>query len=85
MSSSKSFLNNDVKTSDPIIGHLLICVNSSPVLRRSVTASQKTDVSTELAQLTSQLWKVFDAASSITLEFCSHSCDKRDIIVNFTR
>lgn len=85
MSILKTRPKEDAKPIDPPIGYFLICVNSSPVIRRSVSASQKTDVSVELAQMASQLWKLFGVACSLSLEFCSDSDNSRDIIVNFTR
>lgn len=85
MSILKTCQKKDAKSVDPIIGYLLISVNSTPVIQRSVTASQKSDVSVELAQMASQLWKLFSVAHTLSLEFCSHSRDERDIIVNFTR
>ena len=75
----------DAKTADPNIGHLVILVNSTPVIKRPVSASQKSDVSVELAQMSSQLWKLFGVACSLSLEFWSDSDNSRDIIVNFTR
>ena len=85
MSFLKKRPKDDAEPLDPCLGYFLISVNSTPVIRRSVTASQKTDVSVELAQLASQLWKLFGVAFSLTLEFCSNSNDNRDILVNFTR
>lgn len=85
MSILKMRPKKDAKPVDPIIGNLLINVNSTPVIQRPVTASQKSDASVELAQMASQLWKLFSVAYTLSLEFCSHSSDKRDIIVNFTR
>lgn len=85
MSILKMRPNRDAKPVDPIIGYLLVNVNSTPVIQRSVTANQKSDVSVELAQMASQLWKLFSVAHTLSLEFCSHNSDKRDIIVNFTR
>ena len=76
---------SDAKPVNPIIGDLLISVNHMPVIRRSVSENQKTDATVELAQIASQLWKLFDAAASLTLEFCSKSPVKNDIIVFFTR
>lgn len=73
------------KSVDPITGYLLISVNSTPVIKRPVSLSQKSDVSVELAQMASQLWKLFGVACSLSLEFCSDSDNSRDIIVNFTR
>lgn len=85
MSLFKKRPKEDVKPLDPIIGYLQISVNSTPVIRRPVTASQKSDTSVELAQMASQLWKLFGVACSLTLEYCSDSGDNRDILVNFTR
>lgn len=73
------------KPADPITGYLLISVNSTPVIKRHVSASQKSDVSVELTQMASQLWKLFGVACSLSLEFCRDSDNSRDIIVNFTR
>lgn len=75
----------DAKPLDPITGYLQISVNSTPVIRRPVTACQKSDTSVELAQMASQLWKLFGVACSLTLEYCSDSGETRDILVNFTR
>ena len=85
MSFMKKRLNEDAKPLDPNIGYFLISVNSTPVIRRSVSSSQKTDVSVELAQMASQLWKLFTVACSLSLEFCSDKDSNREIIVNFTR
>ena len=85
MSFIKKRLKDDANPIDPITGYLLICVNSTPVVKRSVTSSQKSDVSVELAQMASQLWKLFSVACSLSLEYCSNTNDTRDIIVNFTR
>ena len=75
----------DAKPADPIIGYLLVSVNSTPVIKRPVTQSQKSDVSVELTQMLSQLWKLFGVACSLTLEFCSNSSNNKDKIVNFNR
>lgn len=85
MSIFKKRPKDDAKPTDPVTGYLLISVNSTPVIRRPVSASQKSDVSVELAQLASQLWKLFSVACSLTLEYCSDSGDNREILVNFTR
>lgn len=85
MSFFKKRLKEDAKPSDPIIGYLQISVNSTPVIRRPVSSSQKSDTSVELAQMASQLWKLFGVACSLTLEYCSDSGDTCDILVNFTR
>lgn len=85
MSLLKKRPKNDAKPADPIVGYLLISVNSTPVLKRPVSSSQKTDVSVELTQMASQLWKLFGVACSLSLEFCSDTDNSRDIIVNFTR
>ncbi len=85
MSFFKKRHNEDAKPADPITGYFLISVNSTPVIKRPVSSSQKTDVSVELAQMSSQLWKLFNVACSLSLEFCSNSDNSRDIIVNFTR
>ena len=85
MSPFKKRPKEDANPVDPNIGYFLISVNSTPVIRRPVSSSQKTDASVELAQMASQLWKLFGVACSLSLEFCSQSSDKRDIIVNFTR
>lgn len=82
---SKKRHKEDAKPADPIVGYFLVSVNSTPVIRRPVTSSQKTDVSVELTQMASQLWKLFGVACSLSLEFCSDSDKSRDIIVNFTR
>ena len=85
MSIIKKRLKEDAKPVDPNIGYFLISVNSTPVIQRPVSASQKTDVSVELAQMSSQLWKLFGVACSLTLEYCSNIDKNRDILVNFTR
>lgn len=85
MSFFKKRRMEDAKPTDPIIGYLLISVNSTPVLKRPVSLSQKTDVSVELTQMSSQLWKLFGVACSLSLEFCGDTDNSRDIIVNFTR
>lgn len=85
MSFIKKRPKEDAKPADPIVGYLLISVNSTPVLKRPVSSSQKTDVSVELTQMSSQLWKLFGVAFSLSLEFCSNTDNSRDIIVNFTR
>lgn len=85
MSFFKKRHKEDAKAPDPIIGYLLISVNSTPVIKRPVSAGQKSDVSVELAQMASQLWKLFSVACSLSLEFCSDTNNSRDIIVNFTR
>ena len=85
MSFIKKRLKDDANPIDPNVGYFLISVNSTPVVKRLVTSSQKSDVSVELAQMASQLWKLFDVACSLSLEFCSNANNTRDIIVNFTR
>lgn len=85
MSILKKRLKEDAKPLDPIIGYFLISVNSTPVIRRTVSASQKTDTSVELAQLASQLWKLFGVACSLTLQYYSDSSNNSEILVNFTR
>ncbi len=85
ISISKKRPKEDAKPVDPIIGYMLVSVNSTPVIKRPVTASQKSDVSVELAHLSCQLWKLFGIACSLTFEFCSNSSDDRDVILNFKR
>lgn len=86
MSILKKCPSKDAKSvSDPPIGYMLISVNSTPVIKRPVTQSQKSDSSVELAHLACQLWKLFGVACSLTFEFCSESCDKKDVILNFKR
>ena len=85
ISITKKRPQDDSKPIDPIIGYMLVSVNHTPVIKRSVTASQKSDVSVELTQMVAQLWKLFGAAFSLTLEFCSENSADRDIIVYFTR
>lgn len=75
----------DAKPVDPIIGYLQICVNSTPVVRRFVTSSQKFAVLVELAHTACELWKLFGVACSLSLEFCKLSDDNRDVVLNFTR
>ena len=75
----------DAKPVNPIIGDLLLSVNHMPIIQRSVSSSQKTDTIVELTQIAAQLWKLFDAAASLTLEFCSKTPEKNDIILFFTR
>lgn len=85
MSILKKRPKEDAKLLDPNIGYFLISVNSTPVIRRLVSASQKDDVSVEMAQMASNIWKLFGVACSLTLEFCSDGDSNRDIIVNFIR
>ena len=85
MSLFKNRPKEDAKSADPIIGYLLLNVNSTPVIKRPVSQSLKTDVTVELTQMASQIWKLFGVACSLSLEFCSTTDDSRDFIVNFTR
>ena len=85
MSISKERPTFDASPSEPIIGDVLMSVNHMTVIRRPVSKSQKTDAIVELAQIACQLWRLLDSAASLTLEFCSKSLDKNDILVFFTR
>ena len=85
MSFLKKRPKDDAKPAEPNVGYLVILVNSTLVIQRPVSKIQKSDVTVELTQMASQLWKLFGDACSLSLEFWSDSDNSRDIIVNFTR
>lgn len=85
MSILKMRPKKDAKPINPIIGYLQIDVNTSPIIRRPVTASEKDNVVTELTTMSAQMWKMFNIASSLSLAFCKEDKTDCDVIVKFIR
>lgn len=85
MSILKMRPKKDAKLVNPIIGYLQINVNATPIIKRSVTASEKDNVVAELTTMSAQMWKMFNIASALSLAFCKEDKTDCEVIVKFTR
>lgn len=85
MSILKMRPKKDAKPINPIIGYLEVNVNGTPIIRRPVTASEKDDSTTELVTMSAQMWKMFNVAHSVSLDFCGEDEGTCKTIVKFER
>lgn len=85
MSILKMRPKKDANSINSIVGYLEVNANGTPIIRRPVTASEKDNAIAELVTMSAQMWKMFNVAHSLSLDFCAEDSSTCKTIVKFER